>query len=115
MAHVGRLHFIDFKDREELVFAEFEEGIAFAAVEFLQIENILIKRDCLFDVIDFDGNVITTVNFNASPVTDAPWRARTAHFPSRSKALIMSALRSRISFRCTAASSSISFSPLAVS
>src|SRR6202030_3685606 len=100
--------FVDFEDGEELMLAEFEEGIAFASVELLEIEDILIERDRFLNVIDLDRDMIASVNFNAST-------ARTAHLPSRSKAVIMSALRRRISFRCTIASSSISFSPLLVS
>src|SRR2546430_15840570 len=102
MAYVRRLNFFYLKNRQELVLAEFEESVAFAAVEFLEIENILIKRDRLFNVVDFDCNVITSVDLHT-------------HFFNRSKALIKPVLRVRISFRCTAASSSISFSPLAVS
>src|SRR3989440_11790008 len=102
MAHVGRLQFVDFEDGEELVLAEFEEGIALAAVELLEIEDILIERDRFLDVINFDRDMIASINLHA-------------HFFNRSRTLIISALRIRISFRCTAASSSMSFSPLAVS
>ena len=65
MAHVGWLNFFYFKNCEELVLAEFEEGIAFSAVELLQIENVLIKRDRLFDVINLDRDMITSVNLHA--------------------------------------------------
>ncbi len=61
MAHVRRLQFFHFKNCQELVLAEFEEGVAFAAVEFLQIKNILVKRDRPLDVIHFDGDVIAAV------------------------------------------------------
>src|SRR5207244_4358220 len=108
MAHVCRLNLLYLEDGQELMLAEFEESVAFAAVEFFQIKNILIERDRLFNVVDFDRDVVASVNFNASP-------ARTAHFLNSSNDLMRSALRPRISFRCTAASSSISFSPLAVS
>src|SRR5207237_10620422 len=104
MAHVGGLQFVDFEDGEELVLAEVEKGVAFAAVEPLEIEDILIERDRFLDVVNLDRYVVTSVNFNASP-------ARIAHFLNRSRTLIISALRIRISFRCTAASSSMSFSP----
>ena len=45
--------------------AEFEKRIAFALVEFLQAEDILVKCDRLFDVADFDGDVIAAIDLNA--------------------------------------------------
>jgi hypothetical protein len=108
VAHVGRLQFFDLEDGEELVLAEFEEGIAFAAVELLQIEDVLIERDRFLDFINLDRDVIAPVNFN-------PSAARIAYFRSRSKAWIISWLRLRSSLWCTLATSSINFSPLAVS
>jgi hypothetical protein len=57
-------HLVDAEDGEELMFAELEEGVAFALVEFLEIENVLIKRDRFLDVIDFDGDVVAAVNLN---------------------------------------------------
>jgi hypothetical protein len=65
MAHVGGLDFFNFENREELVLAQFEKGVAFAPVEFFQIENILIERDRFLDVIDFDRDVIASVNLHA--------------------------------------------------
>jgi len=39
--------------------------LAFAAVEFLKIENVLIKPDRLLDVIDFDRDMIASINLHA--------------------------------------------------
>lgn len=58
MARIGRLQFVDFEDGEELMLAEFEEGIAFVAVELLEIEYVLIKRDCFLYVINLDRDMI---------------------------------------------------------
>jgi hypothetical protein len=65
MAHIHRLNFLDFEDREELMFSEFEESVAFAALHLLQIEDIFVKCDCLLDVVDFNCDMITTVDVNA--------------------------------------------------
>ena len=80
----------DFEDGQELVLAEFEEGVAFAFIELLEIEYVFIKRDRLFDVVHFNSDVIAAVNLNARP-------ARIAHCFNFSKAFIISALRSRSS------------------
>ena len=45
--------------------AQLEKGVAFATVEFFEIENILVKSDRLFDVVHFDGDVIAAVNLYA--------------------------------------------------
>ena len=45
--------------------AEFEKRVAFAFVEFLQAEDILVKGDRLFDVADFDRDVIAAINLDA--------------------------------------------------
>src|SRR5437016_2839066 len=50
---------------EELVVVELEERIAFAFVEFLQTEDILVKRDRLLDVADFDRDVVAAINLHA--------------------------------------------------
>ena len=47
------------------MFAELEKRVAFAAVEFFQIENIFVKRDRFLDVVHFDDDMITTVNSHA--------------------------------------------------
>src|SRR5438045_77203 len=51
--------------REELMLAEFEKCVAFALVEFFEIENILVKRDRFFDVVHLDRDVIAAVNLHA--------------------------------------------------
>src|SRR5262245_31488105 len=102
MPHVYRLNLFNSEDREELMLAEFEEGVAFTFIYLLEVEYVFVKRERLFDIVHFDRDMITTVNLNA-------------HFLNRSSALIISPLRLRNSFQCAAASSSINFSPLAAS
>src|SRR5882762_5117457 len=65
MPHICRLNLFDFEDGEELVFAEFEEGVAFAAVELFQIEDVLVERDRLVDVINLDRYVIASIHLHA--------------------------------------------------
>src|ERR1051326_3651224 len=108
MSNIRALRFFDVEDREELMLTEFEEGVSLAFIELLQIENIFIERDRFFDVIHFNRDMIAAVNLD-------PVLVRAAHFRNRSKALIISMLRTRISLRCAVASSSMVFSPLAVS
>ena len=45
--------------------AEFEKRVAFALIQFLQPEKILIEFDRLFDVAYFNGDVITAVDLHA--------------------------------------------------
>ena len=47
------------------MFAQFEKRVALASVQLLEIENVLVKRDRLFDVVHFDGDMITSVNLHA--------------------------------------------------
>jgi hypothetical protein len=47
------------------VFAEFEKRVALAAIQFFEIENVLVKRDRLFDIVHLDGDVIASVNLHA--------------------------------------------------
>ena len=54
---------------EELVLALFKKSVAFAAVELLEIEDVFVKRDRLFDVIYLDRDVITPVNLHAHYLT----------------------------------------------
>src|SRR6266508_4504207 len=68
MAHVRGLNFFHLENREELVFAEFEKRVALAAVQFFEIENVFVKRDRLFDIVDFDRDVIASVNLYAHEV-----------------------------------------------
>src|SRR6266403_4731062 len=65
VAHPAGMQFVHFENGEELMLAELEKGVAFAAVHLLEIENVLIKRDRLLDVVHFNRDVITTVNLYA--------------------------------------------------
>src|SRR5580704_1792191 len=65
MADINRLGLFDFKDGEELMFAELEKGVAFAAVHLFEIEDVFVECHRLFNVIDFNRDVIAAVNFNA--------------------------------------------------
>jgi hypothetical protein len=47
------------------VFAGLEEGVAFAFIEFLEIENVLIECDSLLYVVDLDGDVIDSIDLDA--------------------------------------------------
>jgi hypothetical protein len=73
MAHICALDFINFENGQELVLAKFEEGVAFAAVHLFEIENVFVKRDRLFNVVHFDGDMIASIHFNAL-------LTRTVHF-----------------------------------
>ena len=50
--------------------AQLEKRVAFAFVQLLEIKDIFIERDRLFDVADFDRDVITTVNLNHREVEE---------------------------------------------
>ncbi len=65
MPHICRLNLFDFEDGEELVFAELEEGVAFAAVEPFQVEDVFVERDRLVDVINLDRDVIASIHLHA--------------------------------------------------
>src|SRR4029077_11951522 len=77
MAHVCGLEFFHLENREELVFTEFEERVAFAAVQFFEIENVFVKRDRLFDVIHLDRDMIASVNLHAHfPIYIVPGKTK---------------------------------------
>src|ERR1700736_2910558 len=65
MPHAAGMQSFHFENGEELMFAELEKGVAFAAVHLLETENVLIKRDRLLDVVHFNRDVIATVNLYA--------------------------------------------------
>lgn len=67
VTHVRRLRFFNFENCQELMFSQFEKRVAFALIELLEIENVFVKRDRFFDVVDFNRNVIAAVNFNLRP------------------------------------------------
>ena len=45
--------------------AQLEKRVALAAVEFFEIEHVLIEGHCLFDIIDLNGNVVTAIDLHA--------------------------------------------------
>jgi hypothetical protein len=45
--------------------AQFEERIALAATHLFEIENILVKSHRLLDIIDFDCDMIASINLHA--------------------------------------------------
>jgi hypothetical protein len=47
------------------MFAQFEKCIAFAAAHLFEIENVLVKRHRLFDVIHLDGHMIASIDLHA--------------------------------------------------
>jgi len=56
-----RLQFIHFEHGKELVFTELEERIAFSTFQLLQVEDVFIESDRLFDVVDFDNDMVTAI------------------------------------------------------
>jgi hypothetical protein len=54
--------------------AQFEKGIALASIKFLKIKNVLVKSDGLLHIIDFDGDMIASVNFHAHTRMPRPRR-----------------------------------------
>jgi hypothetical protein len=64
MAHPAGLQLLHFEDGEELMLAQFEEGVAFTAIELLEIENVFVKRDRFLNVVHFDRDMITAVNLH---------------------------------------------------
>jgi hypothetical protein len=65
VSHICGLEFFHFENGEKLVLAELEKGVAFAAVQFFEIENVFVKRDRLLDVIYLDRNMIASVDLHA--------------------------------------------------
>jgi hypothetical protein len=65
MPHVCALHLVHFENREELVFAQFEEGVALAATHLFEIENILVKGHRFLNVIHLDRDMIASINSHA--------------------------------------------------
>jgi uncharacterized protein YjbJ (UPF0337 family) len=66
------VHFVDFENGQELVLPELEKRVPFAAAHLLQIEDVLVEFYRLFDVIDFDGDVIAAVNLYFHGLNYAP-------------------------------------------
>src|SRR5436309_9986420 len=65
MPDVCSLNFVDFENRQELMVTQFEERVALATTHLLEIENILIKRHCLFNVIHFDSDMVASIDLHA--------------------------------------------------
>jgi len=68
MSHSSGMQLLYLENGEELVLAELEKRITFTAVEFFQIENVLVKRDRLPNVVHFDRDVITSKNLHTHVV-----------------------------------------------
>jgi hypothetical protein len=64
MSHASGLQFFHLEDGKKLVLAEFEKRVTLAAIQFLEIENVFVKRDRLLDVVHFDRDMITAVNLH---------------------------------------------------
>src|SRR5215471_15936111 len=60
--HIAPLHFFYFENGEKLVVAQSEKGVALAAAHLLEIENVLVERHRLLDVIYFDGDMIESID-----------------------------------------------------
>jgi len=69
MASPVRFYLIDLEDREKLVFTQFQESIAFAAIHFLQIQYILIKLHRRIYIAYFDRAVIASISLHAHECT----------------------------------------------
>ena len=69
VAHAVGLDFLDLEHRQELMFAQLEEGVAFALLKLFEIEDVLIKGDRLVNITDFDGDVVASVNFHTHGVS----------------------------------------------
>jgi hypothetical protein len=69
MANPIWFYLIDLEDREKLVFTQFQESVAFAAIHFLQIEQILIKLYRRLHIAYFDREVIASINLHAHECT----------------------------------------------
>jgi hypothetical protein len=63
-----------------LVLAEFEKHVALAAIQFLKIENVLVKRDRLFDIVHLDRDVIASVNLYAHGLVYPKERSNARYF-----------------------------------
>jgi hypothetical protein len=65
MTHAIGLYLLHFKHRQELVVPEFEESVALASIEFLEVKDILVECRCLLDVIHLDDGVIAAIHLDA--------------------------------------------------
>ena len=82
MPHASGLQFLHLEDGKKLVLAEFEKRVALAAIQFLEIENVFVKRDRLLDVVHFDRDMIRSINLHAHTASLLE-RSRAPHFLRR--------------------------------
>ena len=54
-----------FEQGEELMFAQFEEGIPLTFVELLQSKDIDVKCDRCVNIANIDGNMIAAIHLDA--------------------------------------------------
>jgi hypothetical protein len=80
MSHVCSLNFVDFENGEELMVPQFEERVTLAAAHLFEIENILVKRHRLLDIIHLYGDMIASVNLHTHPSVYAKVKLRTRDF-----------------------------------
>jgi len=60
----ARASVLRFKQGQKLVFTQLEKGIAFAAIELFQVENVMVEFYRLFHVADLNCDMITAVNLD---------------------------------------------------
>src|SRR6266404_412674 len=60
-----RLQLRHLKDGEELMLPQLKEGVAFTAVELLQVKDIFIKFHRRLYIVDLDCQMITPVDLHA--------------------------------------------------
>lgn len=63
-ASLSRTRSFVFEHGQELMFAQFEEGIAFTFVQLLQSEDISVKCDRFVDIANIDRNMIAAVHLD---------------------------------------------------
>src|SRR5437764_14850928 len=68
--------FSDFEDGQELVLAELKKRIAFAALQLLQVEHILVELHRRLHIIHLDGQMVTPINVHAHERSYLPGVAR---------------------------------------
>jgi hypothetical protein len=44
---------------------QFEERVALAATHLFEVENVLVKRHCLLDIIHLDRDMIASIDLHA--------------------------------------------------
>src|SRR5437588_1530119 len=77
-----RLEFFHFKDGQELMLAQLEERVPFAALQLLEVEHILVEFYRRLHIIDLDGQMVASVNLHAHDNTVAAPRETSIGTPS---------------------------------